>query len=97
MRLADNLQNQNEFCGLLLDEWTETIPEKEETSGIAFHYDQPNAKAPQAMLLVTPQNGSSDSNPHTYQHFIDSIDHTLRMMKLRLVEPDHFSHSTVDQ
>ena len=39
-------------CGLLLDEWTELVPSARETTGIAFHFDRPNAVAPQAMLLA---------------------------------------------
>ena len=39
-------------CGLLLDEWTEVIPGKEETTGITFHYDRPNSEPPQVLLLA---------------------------------------------
>lgn len=41
--------------GIMVDEWTELIPLKEETAGLAFHYNQPQSKAPQALILaVTP-------------------------------------------
>jgi hypothetical protein len=46
-------------CGLLLDEWSEVIPSKEETTGIVFHYDTPNQEPPQAWLLVTPASLSA--------------------------------------
>jgi hypothetical protein len=38
--------------GLLIDEWTERIPNSAQTSGVAFHFDRPNAVAPQVLLLA---------------------------------------------
>ncbi len=38
-------------CGLVLDEWTEVVPGKQEVTGLAFHFDQPNTEPPQAILL----------------------------------------------
>ena len=40
--------------GLVIDEWTETIPSAQETTGLAFHYDAPSAEAPQVILLAVP-------------------------------------------
>ena len=40
--------------GLLIDDWTEVIPVKDETTGIAFNYNQPNAMPPQAFALAVP-------------------------------------------
>jgi hypothetical protein len=40
--------------GLVIDEWTETIPSATETTGLAFHYDAPSAEAPQVILLAVP-------------------------------------------
>lgn len=72
--------------GLIFDEWNEVIPVKEETTGIAFHYDQPNAKAPNAMLLaVSPVlNGN-----WTFDNLLDTVVETYSTMKKRAVEPDH--------
>ena len=41
-------------CGLVLDEWTESVPAKQATTGVAFHFNRPNATAPQALLLAVP-------------------------------------------
>jgi hypothetical protein len=38
--------------GLLVDEWPERIPAREETTGLVFHYDQPSARSPQSLLLA---------------------------------------------
>jgi len=43
-------------AGIMVEEWIDVIPLKEQTTGISFHYDQPNAKAPQCLILgLTPQ------------------------------------------
>ena len=46
--------------GLLVDAWAEPIPRvagdhgPEEIAGMAFHYDRPGARAPQALLVALP-------------------------------------------
>ncbi|MGJ3250810.1 MAG: hypothetical protein ACFE0J_06730 [Elainellaceae cyanobacterium] len=71
-------------CGLLLDEWTEVIPTPEETTGITFNYDRPNAEPPQTLLLVM--------SPHLdgawqWNDLVDAIRETLEEARLRAVEP----------
>lgn len=44
-------------CGLMLDEWVERVPLPAQSTGVAFHYDQPSARAPQALLLAVPPEG----------------------------------------
>jgi hypothetical protein len=41
-------------CGLVLDDWTENVPAEDATTGVAFHFNRPNATAPQALLLAVP-------------------------------------------
>jgi hypothetical protein len=70
--------------GLLIDDWTETIPTKEETTGITFNYNQPNAMPPQALLLaVTPQV----KGHWTWDDLTGILNDTLQRAKLRAVEP----------
>jgi hypothetical protein len=38
----------------LLDSWGETVPSTEHTTSVAFHFDAPGARAPQAMLIAVP-------------------------------------------
>lgn len=74
-----------EQCGLLVDDWTESVPNKEEVTGIAFNYNQPNSVPPQAILLcVTPQETGS----WKWVDLADSVLDTFRRAKLRAVEPD---------
>ena len=36
------------LAGLFVDEWMESIPAHEETTGLGFHFDAPGARPPQA-------------------------------------------------
>jgi hypothetical protein len=73
-------------CGLLLDEWTETIPAVDVDTGIAFHFDRPNAEAPQAMLLALP---SEFRGAWHWEDLVDAVNETLDAAKRRAVEPTH--------
>lgn len=81
--------------GLLIDDWTETIPTAEETTGITFNYNQPNATPPQALLLaVTPQV----KGHWTWEDLTGILNDTLQRAKLRAVEPrllDEVDHTAV--
>ncbi|GAG41416.1 unnamed protein product, partial [marine sediment metagenome] len=72
-------------CGLLLDEWTEVIPSRDETLGLTFHYDQPNSEPPQVLLLVTP---SIFTGSWRWEDLVNTLHETLDMAKKRAVEPD---------
>jgi hypothetical protein len=48
---------QTPYAGMLVDEWPERIPSTQEQAAVAFHYEEPKARAPQALLLaVCPDN-----------------------------------------
>lgn len=71
-------------CGLLIDEWSEVIPAREETAGIAVHFDRPNSEPPQSWLLAaTP----GSEGKWTWQDLIDTVDEALALARLRAVEP----------
>ncbi len=81
-------------CGLMIDEWTELIPSGKETTGIAFHYDQPNAMPPQTLLLaVTPELKGN----WTWGDLMDILNDTLDSAKRRAVEPDLVDKSVYAQ
>jgi hypothetical protein len=71
-------------CGLLLEEWTEVIPNDTETTGIAFQFDKPNAEPPQFILLVTPPQFTGAWN---WSDLVQTLHETLDMAPLRAVEP----------
>ncbi len=71
-------------CGLLIDDWVETIPTQQETTGIGFNYDQPGSFPPQAVLLaVTPQIKGHWS----WNDLVNILSDTILRSKLRAVEP----------
>lgn len=70
--------------GLLIDEFTESVPAKEEIAGLAFNYDQPSAMAPQALLLaVSPQLDGQ----WKWEDLLGIVNDTFLRAKLRAVEP----------
>jgi len=71
-------------CGLLIDEWTEVVPGTSTATGIAFHYDKPNAEAPQSLLLVTP--AAWDGAWH-WEDLVEALRETLELARKRAVEP----------
>jgi hypothetical protein len=72
------------LCGLLVDEWTELVPSRQETTGIAFQYDPPDAAAPQAILLAVP---AVVGEPWTVRSLNRVLLETLDMARLRAVDP----------
>ena len=88
-------------CGLLLDDWSETIPAIEanesgpqHTTGVAFNFDRPSQEPPQAMLLLTPaQWDGAWSWDDVRQGVIDTFD----LAQLRAVEPAQLDDSALAQ
>jgi hypothetical protein len=78
-------------CGLLLDDWSETIPAIEpddagplHTTGVAFHFDRPSQEPPQAMLLVTPATWDGQ---WSWDDVVHGVIDTFSLARLRAVEP----------
>ncbi len=70
-------------AGLLIDDWTETVPEDRETTGVAFNFNRPNAVAPQAVLVaVTPELRGH----WTFDDLVGSVHEALDLAKMRAVE-----------
>jgi hypothetical protein len=71
--------------GLLVDEWVEVVPKRDEVTGIAFNFDAPNSAPPQALLLaVSPQH----TGHWSFDDLVDTVLDTFRRARLRAVEPD---------
>ena len=87
---ADPFTPASRHCALLLDEWTEVVPGTEATTGLAFHYDQPNGEAPQAMLLVTP---ASMDGAWRWEELAGALEETTALAKMRAVEPEQLDDS----
>ncbi|MDX1942834.1 MAG: hypothetical protein SFU99_19880, partial [Saprospiraceae bacterium] len=77
---------------LIVDEWTESIPNKNEITGIAFNYDQPNSSPPNALLLAVEPTGSAHWD---WDVVLGILKDTLQRAKTRAVEPDHIAQDSV--
>lgn len=88
----EHLQSQS--CGLILDEWMEIIPDAKETTGIAFHFNQPDSRAPQSLLLAVPpeKRGTWD-----FEELGLCVEEAFNLAKLRAVEPDQIDSSMFAQ
>ena len=80
----DAFTTAKDQCGLLIDDWTENICDKTSVTGLAFNYNQPDAQAPQALLLaVTPQ----ETGHWSWDALVGILNDTLLRAKLRAIEP----------
>lgn len=80
--------------GIVLDEWVEIIPNEQETTGITFSYNQPDAKPPQNLLLaVTP----AQTEHWNWDDLVYTLLESLELAKNRAVEPDHLEHTKLAQ
>jgi hypothetical protein len=71
------------LAGLVVDEWVEVVPSPQETTGLVFHNDQPNARAPQAILLAVPPD---DRPTWDYDTLEATLLETLELARLRTVD-----------
>jgi hypothetical protein len=58
MPLPVGIRFDRPLVGLSIDEWVEVVPNATETTGVAFHYDQPGACAPQTILIAVPSDSA---------------------------------------
>jgi hypothetical protein len=59
-----------------------TSPPESELTGVAFHYDRPDAKAPQALLIAVPPNLERGWTPDT---LVQVLRETFELGKLRAI------------
>jgi hypothetical protein len=72
-------------AGLMVDDWIEVIPAAQQITGLSFHYDDPIARAPQAILLAVRPD---DFPEWTFEAVEGSVLEALDLAKLRAVDPD---------
>jgi hypothetical protein len=72
-------------AGLMLDDWVEVFPADQQITGLTFHYDDPTARAPQAILLAVRPD---DFPEWTFEAVEGSVLEALDLAKLRAVDPD---------
>jgi hypothetical protein len=72
-------------AGLLVDEWTEVVPDAASTTSIAFHYDAPGSAAPNVALLGVSRPGSER---WSIEAVTELVLEALDLARLRAVGPD---------
>jgi hypothetical protein len=81
----DTLAPADTLAGLFVDEWSESIPAAEQTTGLSFHFDAPGARAPQTMLLAVPADPASEH--WSLDELLGVVDEALALARLRAVRP----------
>jgi hypothetical protein len=77
--------NQDTYAGLMLDEWPERIPSTQETAAVAFHYEEPNARASQVLLLAVCPDGRETWDDDLITGILQEA---LELAKIRTVDLD---------
>lgn len=85
--LADAAQESTPvLAGMIIDHWVERIPYRSQTAAVAFGYNQPDAEAPQTLLLaVAPKDNNKGWNE---KMLVNSLKSAIHMVKCRTVSPD---------
>jgi hypothetical protein len=73
------------LTGLLVDEWTETVPNTRETTAVTFQFDPPDACAPQCVLLAVPPVPGQDWTSDVLRQVLEE---TLDLAKLRAIDAE---------
>ena len=73
------------LAGLMIEQYTEVLPSPTKTTGLAFHYDQPNAAPPQAIVLAVPPRPGEDWTTTSLESVVQE---TLELAKIRMVDLD---------
>jgi hypothetical protein len=78
-----NATTQSSYAGLMIDEWLERIPSTQEDASLAFHFDEPSARAPQAALLAVCPDARETWDDDILQAILIE---TLELAKIRTVD-----------
>ncbi len=85
--MPDNLTLENPVYGLVVEEFSEHIPDKKMNTGLSFNYNIPNNEPPQAILLaVHPKAGQESDFFWSEDNLRDIIFDTMDLYKIRMVD-----------
>lgn len=74
------------LAGIVIDHWVERIPYTNQTAAVAFGYDQPDAEAPQTLLLAMATKDNKKG--WNEKMLVNSLKSAIHMVKCRTVSPD---------
>lgn len=79
-----NIDVNTNVYGLVLEEFPEHIPNETVTTGVGFHYNAPNAEAPQSLLLAVPEKEKWSDNINN--DLLEIVNDTIDLVKIRMVD-----------
>ncbi len=83
----ENLTLENPVFGLVIEEFSEHIPDTKMNTGLSFNYNIPNNEPPQALLLaVHPKAGQESDFFWSEDDLRDIIYDTMDLYKIRMVD-----------
>lgn len=83
--------------GLAVDTWVQTVPSTSHDTGLAFHYDEPNADPPQAILVAVAPDLSPTRIPARWDlaSLVGTITSTMALARDRAVAADLMPDASV--
>jgi hypothetical protein len=90
---AGLLEGTTLTTGLKLDDWQEAIPTESITGGIAMHFNQPGAEAPQNIIVAIP-NSEENNWKWNLNDLAHSVLQAFDMAKYRALEPENIGQDS---
>ena len=83
--LPRQLPSDKPLLGLVIDGWMEAFPNAHQHAAIAFNFDAPGARPPQAILLAVPPFGSEQD--WDFEALEASVRDAMELARLRAIDP----------
>jgi hypothetical protein len=79
-----------QISGLYVDSWVQTIPDATSDAGVAFHFDEPNADPPQAVLVAVSPDVRPEHVPASWDvgSLVEVVTATMALARDRAVAAD---------
>jgi hypothetical protein len=83
---ATSIDFTGPMAGLVVDQWSDVVPNDHETTGLSFHYDAPGARAPQTILLAVP--GDRAAPFWTVEALAGTVREAMALARIRALDID---------
>ena len=84
--VADDSGFDGPLAGLIVDQWTDMVPNDQETTGLSFHYDAPGARAPQSILVAVPADPAARS--WSVDALVGTVQEAMDLARMRAYDID---------
>ena len=86
------MEDEPKMAGIVVDHWIERIPYQNQTAAVAFNYDQPDAEAPQTLLLAVSPYYEKRQKCWSDKRMLNTMKSAIHMAKCRAVNPEMISN-----